>query len=166
VNDRLKLSVHQQRLVLTLDALALQAAAHLDGCYVVETDLKPTQAAAQTIHDRYKDLAVVERDFRTLKSGHLEFPLKTMDGRRLCIGGGYSCACCRSRALWNRSNPFDSAPMPVTKAVISAMLWFQSSCWVKKKKAAVMIRAVMVGPFKDCHSPERCWRRSVAGWGR
>ena len=69
----LKLSVKKQRLVLTLDEPALKAAAQLDGCYVVETDLKVPQADAQTIHDRYKDLAFVERDFRTLKSGHLEF---------------------------------------------------------------------------------------------
>jgi hypothetical protein len=49
------------------------AAAQLDGCYVLETDLQARQAPAQVIHDRYKDLALVERDFRTLKSGHLEF---------------------------------------------------------------------------------------------
>jgi hypothetical protein len=73
VEDWLKLTVRQQRLVLRLDAPALQAAAQLDGCYVVETDLQPAQADAQTIHDRYKDLALVERDFRTLKTGHLEF---------------------------------------------------------------------------------------------
>jgi len=73
VQDWLQLTVHKQRLVLTLDAPALQAAAQLDGCYVVETDLKTAQADAQTIHDRYKDLAFVERDFRTLKTGHLEF---------------------------------------------------------------------------------------------
>src|SRR5437016_7103260 len=73
VQDWLKLSVKKQRLVLSLDAPALQAAAQLDGCYVVETDLKAPQADAQTIHDRDKDLAFVERDFRTLKSGHLEF---------------------------------------------------------------------------------------------
>jgi transposase len=73
VQDWLKLTVSKQRLVLTLDAPALKAAAQLDGCYVVETDLKTAQANAQTIHDRYKDLAFVERDFRTLKTGHLEF---------------------------------------------------------------------------------------------
>jgi transposase len=73
VQDWLKLTVRRQRLVLSLDAPGLQAAAQLDGCYVVETDLKPAQADAQTIHDRYKDLAFVERDFRTLKTGHLEF---------------------------------------------------------------------------------------------
>jgi len=73
VANWLKLTVSKQRLVLRCDAQALQAAAQLDGCYVVETDLKTPQADAQTIHDRYKDLAFVERDFRTLKSGHLEF---------------------------------------------------------------------------------------------
>ena len=73
VQDWLQLTVNQRRLVLTLDAPALQAEAQLDGCYVVETDLKTTQADAQTVHDRYKDLALVERDFRTLKTGHLEF---------------------------------------------------------------------------------------------
>ncbi len=69
----LKLTVKNQRLVLTVDESALETAAHLDGCYVVETDLKVRHATAQTIHDRYKDLAQVERDFRTLKTGHLEF---------------------------------------------------------------------------------------------
>ena len=73
LQDWLQLSVKKQRLALTLDEPARQAAAQLDGCYVVETDLQAPQADAQTIHDRYKDLAFVERDFRTLKSGHLEF---------------------------------------------------------------------------------------------
>jgi len=41
--------------------------------YVVETDLKTAQADAQTIHDRYKDLALVEREFRTLKTGTWSF---------------------------------------------------------------------------------------------
>jgi transposase len=71
--DWLKLTIKQQRLGLTLDSTALQAASQLDGCYVVETDLKARQADKQIIHDRYKDLALVERDFRTLKTGHLDF---------------------------------------------------------------------------------------------
>jgi Transposase DDE domain len=69
----LKLTINKQRLKLTTDAGALKEASKLDGCYVVESDLKAEQAKAQTIHDRYKDLKLVERDFRTLKTGHLEF---------------------------------------------------------------------------------------------
>jgi hypothetical protein len=73
LDEWLKLRVKGGKLALNLDEQALKDAAQLDGCYVVETDLKPPQAGAQTIHDRYKDLACVERDFRTLKSGHLDF---------------------------------------------------------------------------------------------
>jgi hypothetical protein len=69
----LKLSVRQQRLVVSVDEPALQQAAQLDGCYVVETDLPATQAGAQIIHDRYCALEEIERDFRTLKTGHLEW---------------------------------------------------------------------------------------------
>jgi len=69
----LKLSIRQQRLVVTVDEPALQQAAQLDGCYVVETDLPAAQASAQIIHDRYTALEEVERDFRTLKTGHLEW---------------------------------------------------------------------------------------------
>ena len=73
IDDWLKLSVRKQRLVIEVDEAALKEAAQLDGCYVVETDLKPAQAGAQLIHDRYTDLELVERDFRTLKTGHLEW---------------------------------------------------------------------------------------------
>ena len=44
----------------------------LDGCYVITTDLKAEDADAQVVHDRYKDLALVEQAFRTFKQGHLE----------------------------------------------------------------------------------------------
>ena len=69
----LKLSVRRQRLMVTVDEPALRQAAQLDGCYVVETDLPTAQASAQIIHDRYCALEEVERDFRTLKTGHLEW---------------------------------------------------------------------------------------------
>lgn len=69
----LRLKQHKRTFSVEADAKALEAESLLDGCYVIQTDLKPEQAGAQTVHERYKDLAQVERDFRTLKSGHLEF---------------------------------------------------------------------------------------------
>jgi len=44
----------------------------LDGCYVLRTDLSPDVASKETIHQRYKDLALVEQVFRTSKTVHLE----------------------------------------------------------------------------------------------
>jgi Transposase DDE domain len=69
----IQLQSRQQRFKLTTDPNQLEEESKLDGCYVVESDLKAEQASAQVIHDRYKDLKLVERDFRTLKTGHLEF---------------------------------------------------------------------------------------------
>jgi hypothetical protein len=57
---------------LVANEAALAEAARLDGCYVLKTDLAPAAADAETVHDRYKDLAEVERAFRTCKTGHLE----------------------------------------------------------------------------------------------
>jgi len=39
---------------------------------VLKTDLTPQQANKEIVHDRYKELAAVERTFRTCKTAHLE----------------------------------------------------------------------------------------------
>jgi transposase len=44
----------------------------LDGCYVIKTDIEKKDASADTVHERYKDLALVEQGFRTIKTGILE----------------------------------------------------------------------------------------------
>jgi transposase len=66
------ISLHEGRLLTTLDVTAQAATALLDGCYVLETDVPQTALAAQTVHDRYRDLHEVEQDFRTMKTGLLE----------------------------------------------------------------------------------------------
>jgi transposase len=65
--------ISQERtLKLEVDTDALQEASCLDGCYVIKTDLAKEVADKQIIHDRYKDLAEVERAFRTFKTDFLE----------------------------------------------------------------------------------------------
>lgn len=68
----LSLKVKGRTLRLRAAPGKLQAHAKLDGCYAIVSDLPPATADKQTLHDRYKNLAEVERDFRTLKHGHLE----------------------------------------------------------------------------------------------
>jgi transposase len=63
---------HDGSLQLVEDEELKKRVAQLDGCYVIKSDLPQKVAEAKTIHDRYKDLAQVERAFRTFKSGHLE----------------------------------------------------------------------------------------------
>jgi len=72
IDDWVKMVSNGPTLELVIDEAAQKEAAELDGCYVIKTDLPAKMATAETIHDRYKDLAQVERAFRTFKSGHLE----------------------------------------------------------------------------------------------
>ena len=64
--------VHGRTISIQLDEQAWHEAAKLDGCYCLKTDLSKRQAAKETVHDRYKDLAQVEWAFRTSKTTHLE----------------------------------------------------------------------------------------------
>ena len=44
----------------------------LDGCYVLKTDLKKEDSDMQTIHKRYKDLFLIEKAFKNIKTQMLE----------------------------------------------------------------------------------------------
>jgi hypothetical protein len=68
----LRVEADARTLRFETDQAAIEKTSRLDGCYVIVTDLTAAQADAATVHDRYKDLARVERGFRTSKTGHLE----------------------------------------------------------------------------------------------
>jgi hypothetical protein len=72
IADWVELTVAERTITLTVKSRAQQAAAKLDGCYVLKTDLTPQQAHKEIVHDRYKGLASVEHAFRTCKTAHLE----------------------------------------------------------------------------------------------
>lgn len=77
---QLKLRIDQWAIVssearsirLSKDTEQLQELEKLDGCYVLKTDLPADKAPKDVIHDRYKDLALVEWAFRTSKTVALE----------------------------------------------------------------------------------------------
>jgi transposase len=62
----------ERTLTLATSEEALTEESKLDGCYVIKTDLKKEVAKTQMVHDRYKDLALVEWAFRTSKTFELE----------------------------------------------------------------------------------------------
>jgi len=61
-------SIQDRVLTLNIDNNALVEESRLDGCYVIKTDLVKSDISAQSVHERYKDLAMVESAFRTVKS--------------------------------------------------------------------------------------------------
>ena len=65
-------SASERSLSLDMDDQALAEVQKLDGCYVLKTDLGKGLADKETVHARYKDLALVERAFRTSKTVELE----------------------------------------------------------------------------------------------
>lgn len=46
------------------DEEASRMESYLDGCYVIKTDLKESEADKHLVHDRYKDLTELEKMFR------------------------------------------------------------------------------------------------------
>lgn len=81
VNDRSKqlkisdwalLSASGREIKLAIDNDILTEEAKLDGCYVLKTDLSEAAATKEIVHNRYKDLALVESAFRTTKTVELE----------------------------------------------------------------------------------------------
>ncbi len=59
-------------ITVTKDTEQLQEIEKLDGCYVLKTDLPDDKASKNMVHNRYKDLALVEWAFRTSKTVQLE----------------------------------------------------------------------------------------------
>lgn len=72
IDSWVKTATKDSGLALEVDEEAKREAAELDGCYVIKTDLPVAAATAEVIHDRYKDLALVEQAFRTFKRDLLE----------------------------------------------------------------------------------------------
>lgn len=65
-------SCEERTLSVSKDTEQLQEVEKLDGCYVLKTDLARNKVPKEIIHDRYKDLALVEWAFRTSKTVQLE----------------------------------------------------------------------------------------------
>jgi hypothetical protein len=66
------LTLEQRTLKVEKNTPTLAESAKLDGCYVLKTDLPTSVASKELIHERYRDLALVEWAFRESKTGHLE----------------------------------------------------------------------------------------------
>jgi hypothetical protein len=85
------LRLEGRTLLVESDPQVQEHALQLAGCYVLETDVPPELLDTQTAHDRYKDLAYVEHDLRTLKTGLLE--VRPIFVRKDTRTRGHVCVC-------------------------------------------------------------------------
>ncbi len=72
INSWINIATQGRIIKIDIDQSEKMEVAKFDGCYVIKTDLPKKEIKAQTIHDRYKGLAVVENAFRTMKTAFLE----------------------------------------------------------------------------------------------
>jgi len=67
-----KCEVDERKITLKTDDKKLRELSLLDGCYCLTTNVSADEMDKESVHARYKDLAMVEEAFRTCKTGHLE----------------------------------------------------------------------------------------------
>lgn len=72
IYDWISLEVNNRLFSVRVNSVALAEVSKLDGCYALKTDLPSAFANKETVHDRYKDLTLVEKAFRTCKTVQLE----------------------------------------------------------------------------------------------
>ncbi len=72
IDKWLKVTSEGRQVKIEVEKKILEEESFFDGCYVIKTDLPKEAGDKQTVHDRYKDLAEVERAFRTCKTDFLE----------------------------------------------------------------------------------------------
>lgn len=72
LNDFITVGIDGRTLSLDIDEERKSEKELLDGCYVIKTDLTKEQASIEAVHQRYKDLALVEQGFRIMKTALLE----------------------------------------------------------------------------------------------
>ena len=70
IDKWINISLTNSNISVQIDQKALEQESQLDGCYTIKTDILDIDK--QVIHDRYKDLALVEQTFRTIKTTFLE----------------------------------------------------------------------------------------------
>ena len=66
------IQLQERELIYTINESGYKDLAILDGCYVIKSNAPENTASGQQLHDRYKDLAMVEQAFRTMKTGFEE----------------------------------------------------------------------------------------------
>jgi len=72
VDKFVKISAEDRVILHSIEEKELDEISKLDGCYCITTDLTKEDASKESIHDRYRDLSLVEHAFRTMKQSHLE----------------------------------------------------------------------------------------------
>ncbi|MBF0337786.1 MAG: IS1634 family transposase [Nitrospirae bacterium] len=72
IKDWVDIKENERNIVVSIDDEKLKENSILDGCYAIKTNLTKEDITADKIHERYKDLSLVEHAFKIMKTEQLE----------------------------------------------------------------------------------------------
>ena len=72
VKEIVNIVAEKRSITVSIDKKKLVRASQLDGCYMIKSNVPKAVASKETVHTRYKDLAMVENAFRTMKQSFEE----------------------------------------------------------------------------------------------
>jgi transposase len=104
ISEPLEITGSQRIINIVILTDKLNEMAQLDGCYVLKSNVPKSVSDKTKLHDRYKDLAMVEHAFRTMKQSFEEMqPVYVRKGKRT---KGHVMVCMLSymviKYIWNQ----------------------------------------------------------------
>jgi len=72
ISEWTNIVMENRKINIFTDEEKLKAISKLDGCYVIKTNVSKKQLSTNKVHDRYKDLSLIEQAFKSIKTGFLE----------------------------------------------------------------------------------------------
>ena len=126
IKELLEVASTGRSITVTVIEAKLTQAAQLDGCYILKSNVPENVADKETLHKRYKDLAMVEHAFRTMKQSFEE--IQPIYVRKQTRTRGHVFLCMLSymimKYIWDECKDLESTQAAVFDN-LSAIHYFQ-----------------------------------------
>jgi len=126
IKELLEVASTGRSITVTVIEAKLTQAAQLDGCYILKSNVPENVADKETLHKRYKDLAMVEHAFRTMKQSFEE--IQPIYVRKQTRTRGHVFVCMLSymimKYIWDECKDLESTQAAVFDN-LSAIHYFQ-----------------------------------------
>ncbi|KJU84938.1 transposase IS4 family protein [Candidatus Magnetobacterium bavaricum] len=85
IKDWVDIKENERNIVVSINDEKLKKSSILDGCYAIKTNLTKEEITTDDIHNKYKDLSLVEQAFKIMKTEQLEVrPVYVRKESRTC----------------------------------------------------------------------------------
>ncbi len=131
VNRWLQASCVERKLELLVEQEELEQEQKLDGCYIIKSNVSAENISTKDLHDRYKDLSMVEQAFRTCKQSIEE--IRPIYVRKSSRTKGHVFVCMLAYILVKRMGELCSQLNMSRKGIINQLDQLQYTGYKTKK---------------------------------